>query len=33
MRGLCDMLIVGPAFRSEDSLVNTITHELIHRWA
>lgn len=28
---ISDPLVVGPAFRSEDALVNTLTHELIHR--
>lgn len=30
-RPISDPLVIGPAFRSQDSLVNTITHELIHR--
>jgi len=28
---ISDPMVIGPAFRSEDALVNTIAHELIHR--
>lgn len=28
---ISDPMVVGPAFVSEDALVNTLTHELIHR--
>jgi hypothetical protein len=28
---ISDPMVIGPAFKSEDALVNTITHELIHR--
>ena len=28
---ISDPMVIGPAFRSEDALVNTITHELSHR--
>ena len=28
---ISDPMVIGPAFKSEDELVNTITHELIHR--
>jgi hypothetical protein len=28
---ISDPMVIGPAFRSEDSLLNTITHELVHR--
>lgn len=28
---ISDPMVVGPAFSSQDSLVNTITHEMIHR--
>lgn len=28
---ISDPLILGPAFRTQDELINTLTHELIHR--
>lgn len=28
---ISDPLVIGPAFQSEDALVNTLTHELTHR--
>lgn len=28
---ISDPMVIGPAFKSEDALVNTIAHELIHR--
>lgn len=28
---ISDPMVVGPAFKSEDAFVNTLTHELIHR--
>jgi len=28
---ISDPMVIGPAFQSEDALVNTIAHELIHR--
>lgn len=28
---ISDPLVIGPAFNSEDTLVNTLTHEIIHR--
>jgi len=28
---ISDPMVIGPAFQSEDALVNTLTHELIHR--
>ncbi len=28
---ISDPMVIGPAFNSQDSLINTITHEMIHR--
>jgi hypothetical protein len=28
---ISDPMVIGPAFKSEDDLVNTLTHELLHR--
>lgn len=28
---ISDPMVIGPAFQSEDALINTLTHELIHR--
>ena len=30
-RPISDPMVIGPAFTTQDSLINTITHEMIHR--